>query len=195
MRPDVHAAALRSAAKLVLGMASIASITTACSSEATDDTGASTDAVMTKDNTDTNQKTDDSMLNLGEGTGQATTAACKATLSTAFPHPSFKDYGKATPQPADVVDCCKQELAKHGSMTAYRWECCFAYDENVTVDPGDDGKVDPWDVPTLSSKAPGFACTPWGPPVPPQMNRMQKRHRKLSPARRDMNRFLAAMVA
>jgi hypothetical protein len=193
MRPDVHAAALRSAAKLVLGMASLASITTACSSEATDDTGASTDAVMTKDNNDS-KKTDDTMLSFGNGTGEATTAACKATLESAFPHPTFKDYGKATPQPGDVLDCCKQELAKHGSMTKYRWECCFAYDENAKVDPGKDGEVDPWDVPTLSSQAGGFACTPWGPPVPPQMNRMQRRNKKLSPARRDMVRFLVSQI-
>jgi hypothetical protein len=191
MRPDVHAAALRSAAKLVLGMASIASVTTACSSEATDDTGATTDAVMTKETG--SKKTDDTTTvtaDLGEGSGKPTTKACKATLSTAFPHPSFKSYGVTTPQPADVLDCCQQELAKHGSMTAYRWECCFAYDENATVDPGKDGTVDPWDVPTLSSQAPGFACTPWGPPVPPQMNR----NRKFSPARRDMNAFLASQL-
>lgn len=189
MRPDVHAAALRSAAKLVLGMASFAAI--GCSSEAADDTGASTDAVMTKD--DSTKKTDDTMvdLDLGNGTGEATTKECKATLAATFPSPSFKDYGHATPQPADVLECCEQELAKHGSATEYRWACCFAYDENAKVDPGKDGEVDSWEVPTLSSHAHGFACTPWGPPVPPKM----KRDRKMTPRRRDMNRFLAAQVA
>lgn len=193
MRPDVHAAALRSAAKLVLGMASIASVTVACSSESTDETGASTDAVMAK-NDNANKTNDTTTIDLGEGTGTETTKACKATLQTAFPNPSFKDYGHATPQPKEVLDCCDSELSGHGSLTSYRWECCFAYDENANVTPGEDGKVDPWDAPTLS-KNHGWACTPWGPPVPPQMNRMQRRSKKLSPARRDMNRFLAAQVA
>src|SRR4051812_20204255 len=83
MRPDVHALALRSAAKLVLGMASLGSVATGCSSEATDETGASTDAVMTKNET-------------------ATTAECKETLASAYPQPGGYQWTPVA-EPADVV--------------------------------------------------------------------------------------------
>ena len=47
MRPDVHAAALRSAAKLVFGMASLASFTVACA--ATSEEPASNSEAVTAD--------------------------------------------------------------------------------------------------------------------------------------------------
>lgn len=183
MRPDVHAAALRSAAKLVLGMASFAAVTTGCSSEATDDTGISDDAVTTK-----GPMTIDEIDPKGE-VPEETSKACQATLASAFPAPG--DYHwLPVPVESDVAACCDEELSKHGSMTPYRWDCCAAYDETATLQTDEDGNVIPWSAPTGMQKH-GWACTPWGPPVPPQM----RRSKKMSPRRHDMNRFLAAQVA
>lgn len=193
MRPDVHAAALRSAAKLVLGMASIASVTVACSSETTDDTGASTDAVMTKnDNATKKNATDDDLALTGGATGEPTSKECAATLASAFPTPSGYEW-TPVPQPPKVAACCDEELTKHGWTTAYRWDCCVAYDENAPLETDKEGNPIPWSAPTGMHKH-VLACTPWGPPVPPQMNRLQRRNRKLSPARHDMNRFLASQI-
>jgi hypothetical protein len=44
-------------------------------------------------------------------------------------------------------ECCTEHLDKGGSSSALRWECCSALPE--TASPS--------------------ACTPWGPPCPPEM--------------------------
>lgn len=184
MRPDVHALALRSAAKLVLGMASLATVTTACSAEATDETGASTDAVMTKNDTNDKATNDNAILDNGlGGTGAQTTAECKETLASAYPHPGGYQW-KPVAEPADVVACCHEELVAHGAGSHYRWDCCVAYDPNATPSTGASDGTQSFE------QSIGWACTPWGPPVPPAM----KRIRKASPARRDMNRFLASQL-
>ena len=141
------------------------------------------------DNATNDTSPNDSVTTAFGGTGVPTSKECKATLSSAFPTPGDYQY-EAVAQPHDVAACCDEELVKHGAGTPYRWDCCVAYDETAPVDPGKDGKVDPWDAPTGMKKH-AFACTPWGPPVPPKM----KRSKKPSPARRDMNLFLAAQVA
>lgn len=188
MRPDVHALALRSAAKLVLGMASLATVTTACSSETTDETGASTDAVMTK-NDDAKATNDNAVVidnGLG-GTGAQTTAECKEVLASAYPHPGGYQW-EPVAEPADVVACCNQELVAHGAGSHYRWDCCVAYDPNATP------STDATDTKPSFRDSIGWACTPWGPPVPPSFDRVNKKTRKMSPARRDMNRFLASQL-
>lgn len=173
MRPEVHAAALRSAAKLVLGMASIASVTVACAATS-EESDANTQAVTAK--------------NDGSGDGSPTTTSddagtplgCQATLNAAFPGPDR--YGTdATKEPKDVVACCDEALAGGVGAMGHRWACCNAYDQ-----------VDADGNPETVSRKHGMACTPWGPPVPPRMNRRAK---KASPARRDMNAALLGLVA
>ena len=44
-------------------------------------------------------------------------------------------------------ECCTQELATNGAGSKLRWECCSA----------------------LPAQADPAACTPWGPPCPPEM--------------------------
>jgi hypothetical protein len=169
MRPDVHAAALRSAAKLVFGMASLSLV--ACTADPTEESSAS-DNALTNSKGDANGSTNNG--NTGDNgngetnpTNEPTTPECKATLASAFPQPSGYEW-KPVPQSPDVVACCDQELTKHDAMTKYRWDCCVAYDP-ATVPAGQKPKGIGF------SDGHGMACTPWGPPVPPSMNRMKRR--------------------
>lgn len=61
-------------------------------------------------------------------------------------------YGKVFANVAErsaprTTECCNEELAAHGSSSKLRWECCSALDPNAQA----------------------MACTPWGPPCPPEM--------------------------
>ena len=49
---------------------------------------------------------------------------------------------------ARTQQCCHEELDKQGARAAHRWACCSAL-----------GPTD----------GTGIACTPWGPPCPPEM--------------------------
>ena len=48
---------------------------------------------------------------------------------------------------ARTVECCKETLEKDGAQAKHRWECCSTFAINEQP----------------------FACTPWGPPCPPEM--------------------------
>ena len=61
---------------------------------------------------------------------------------------AFADVGARTAPRTQA--CCTEELVKHGSGATARFECCSAL--------GD-----------LPAGARGSACTPWGPPCPPEM--------------------------
>jgi hypothetical protein len=51
---------------------------------------------------------------------------------------------------ARTKECCTEELVTSGSSAKHRWECCTALDG----------------VPAGATPS---ACTPWGPPCPPEM--------------------------
>ncbi len=51
---------------------------------------------------------------------------------------------------ARTTTCCTDELKMHGSSSKFRWECCSA-------------------LGTEPEGAEAAACTPWGPPCPPEM--------------------------
>lgn len=195
MRPDVHVMALRSAAKLVLGMASIASIT-GCSSSAPEGTSSAEDAVTTpggaaKSDTADRGVANDDPFAIEVTKDEPTSKACQATLAAAFPNPGGYQW-EPVPQPTAVVTCCDEELTKHDASTEYRWECCVAYDESATGEKDEDGHVNPFSLPTgMHSHA--MACTPWGPPVPPSMHRL-RRVDPTAPRRRDLRRSLVSRI-
>ena len=61
-------------------------------------------------------------------------------------------YGKVFANVADrtaprTTECCTEELTTNGSSSKLRWECCSALEPNAQA----------------------AACTPWGPPCPPEM--------------------------
>lgn len=61
-------------------------------------------------------------------------------------------YGKVFASVADrtsprTQECCNEELTTNGTNSKLRWECCSAVEPNTQA----------------------MACTPWGPPCPPEM--------------------------
>ncbi len=50
-------------------------------------------------------------------------------------------------------ECCSEELTRDDSGAAHRWACCSALSDANGNTPN----------------APGAACTPWGPPCPPEL--------------------------
>ncbi len=155
MRSDVHAAALRAAAKLAFSVAFLGG----CSAE-------------TIDSESTEQGEDAIRSARGETNPSADAPApskkacgdkpsCEATLTAAFADPAWAEYVPWMGQklPTEVSDeakaCCKAELSHPRPWDArFRWQCCGV------LQNGDDVG----DIPAI-----GMACTPWGPPVPPRM--------------------------
>jgi len=98
-----------------------------------------------------------------EEAGLAKPPSCEAVLAAAFPTPG--DYqSMPVAQSKEVVACCDEELTTNGVMSMYRWDCCVAYDPEVTPEPHRG----------FSNPEHGMACTPWGPPVPPSMKRARR---------------------
>lgn len=165
MRTDVHFAALRAAARVAFSMA----LLNACSSAA--------------EGADEPKATGEGEEGLASSEAAMSSPdcpdhTCASVLAAEFPKPG--DYRwEREPRSKQVVECCQKELAKHGSQTQYRWDCCVAFDPE-TGEGGSDGDGQSW------------ACTPWGPPVPPSMERLaarrarraakKARSMKLSPA-------------
>jgi len=56
---------------------------------------------------------------------------------------------RAARESPETQKCCTEELTANSAGSKLRWECCSA----LVVDPA------------------GAACTPWGPPCPPEMPR------------------------
>jgi hypothetical protein len=148
MRSDVHSAALKAAAKVAF---SVALLNTACANEASTDDEASNESALAKG----------PAAEAPDCHDDKQPKACSSVLASAFPTPGGYQW-EPVPQSAEVVACCDKELTVHGAMTPYRWDCCVAYDPKA-VDGGT--PPGPW------SGGHGLACTPWGPPVPPSMNR------------------------
>jgi hypothetical protein len=159
MRSDVHAAALRAAAKVAFSVAFIggcAAQTAEGEDPATaDGTPAATSAEADLSAKKTKKKTDKSSA-LPAGCHHADASApklsCDQVVAAAFP--TEGNYpGKKENVSAEVQTCCAELLGdRDGGLTAHRWDCCA----NLPADPGQNI---------------GIACTPWGPPVPPSMKR------------------------
>ena len=143
MRSDVHSKALRAAAKVAFSVVFLGG----CSSAATDDAN---DAVDT-------EGTSAADLKSGCHGGATKDAAppklsCEQVVASAFP--TEGNYpGKKKSVSAEAQTCCVELLEKsQGALAAHRWDCCA----NLPADAGQEV---------------GIACTPWGPPVPPRMQR------------------------
>jgi hypothetical protein len=104
MRNDVHAAALKAAAKVAFSVAFL----NGCGSAAEPAEEAATNE------------------NAIHSDGCPSTG-CDALLEAAFPKPGDYQW-EPVPQSKQVVACCERELAKHDAATKYRWDCCVAFD-------------------------------------------------------------------
>ncbi len=168
MRPEVHQAALKAAAKVAFSIVFLQGCAGAVSQEGAKDEGegyakSESDVVLAKKQPESRPR-----RSLGkkacEDAGTTTPpepTSCEATLAAAFPTPSEYKW-EPEPQSKEVVDCCRAALADGSEAGQYRWDCCVAYD---AADPNKE---------TASSSAKNFACTPWGPPVPPSIKRSRK---------------------
>lgn len=75
-------------------------------------------------------------------------------LKNANAFEAFKDIAaRTTPR---TTECCTQQLVAHGSSAKQRFACCSALD--AAGIPGG-----------VPEGAEASACTPWGPPCPPEM--------------------------
>jgi hypothetical protein len=143
MRSDVHSRALRAAAKVAFSVVFLGGCGEAATQEANDplDTEGTTEAD----------------LKSGCHGGITKDAAaprlsCEQVVASAFPTEGNYPGAKRAVS-AEVQTCCVELLDKsHGALAAHRWDCCA----NLPADAGQEV---------------GIACTPWGPPVPPRMQR------------------------
>lgn len=173
MRADVHLAALKAAAKVAFSMVVLNGCSGGLLSQAREsgddaDEGAADYDRAAPGSASTKAPT----RSLGkkacpkEDAAAPAKASCEQTLAAAFPTPGDYQW-KPVPQSKDVVACCDADLAAHEAMSKYRWDCCVAYDAAEVRPEADEFALL---QKTLGAEH-GMACTPWGPPVPPAMNR------------------------
>lgn len=172
MRPEVHQAALKAAAKVAFSVV----LLQGCGGAVAAPEGARTER-DDEGRAATNEQRATGKLgeepggshaqHPGEDAGATTSpapASCKATLAAAFPEPAEYKW-EPEGHSKDVVACCDAELAEKGPGSPYRWDCCVAHDADVH----------PNDVlASVLQVKHRSACTPWGPPVPPAMAREQR---------------------
>lgn len=143
MRSDVHSKALRAAAKVAFSVVFLGG----CSSAATEDAN---DGLVPEGTSEADLKSGCH----GGATKDASPPklSCEQVVASAFPTEGNYPGAKKSVS-AEVQTCCGELLHKtSGALAAHRWDCCA----NLPADAGQDV---------------GIACTPWGPPVPPRMQR------------------------
>jgi hypothetical protein len=155
MRTDVHFAALRAAAKVAFSMA----LLNGCSSP--DGVLGSTDKPE-GDGEESSASNESAITSAVKDCPNQPAPSCAAVLASTFPKPGDYQW-KPVAHPSNVVACCDKELTQNGSQSNYRWDCCVAFDAK-----------DPDSVPLRQGEH-AMACTPWGPPVPPSMDRNRDR--------------------
>lgn len=165
MRSDVHFAALRSAAKVAFSVAFL----TGCSSTPGEEIATSSDAVtgdaLTGDgvtggapsvSTETPAAPDASVEEPCEDASAPVKPSCDVVIASAFADVPDSYPGAVVALSDEARACCVEAVTEKSWETGHRWNCCA----NVASDVGD---------------AIGWACTPWGPPVPPRMDRARAR--------------------
>jgi hypothetical protein len=163
MRSDVHSAALRAAAKVAFSVAFLGGCTTA-TDVADGEEGQNTDAVdpVSSESDLGSKKASSKDAKSGAKGAQvaspchkdagAPKLTCEQVVNAAFPVESEYPGAKQNVS-VEVQTCCVELLEKsQGSLADHRWDCCA----NLPADAGQNINI---------------ACTPWGPPVPPQMKR------------------------
>lgn len=160
MHKDVHASALRAAAKVAFSMAFLGG----CSSPARSPDGAPGEGYdsVTSDVTDKAPAPPTASASAAPAPvppchdAGAPKRSCKEVVASAFPDAGWVSPGEGKPVGADVKACC-EELLSSGDLLDFpeRWACCDAVG---AFQGGGDPKI-------------AMACTPWGPPVPPAMRR------------------------
>ena len=169
MRSDVHSAALRAAAKVAFSVAFIGG----CAAHAADaDEAANADGTQPSTTSESDLSAKKKAKNKGttaselpsdchhEDASVPPKLSCDQIIAAAFPGQD-KYPGTKQSVSAEVQSCCLEELEDRdgGLLPAHRWDCCA-------------------NLPDNAGENVGIACTPWGPPVPPAMNRNRNRRVK-----------------
>jgi hypothetical protein len=149
MRRDVHLAALKAAGKVAFSVAFLAG----CSSA--NETEANTDDQALRARVDAGHAGHDGASSDGGSPSCEKKFTCDDLLNAAFPTPGNYPGTQIATTP-QVQSCCHDLLVGFESSIEgrvgsfeHRWDCCENHGE--------------------SNEGIGFACTPWGPPVPPAM--------------------------
>jgi hypothetical protein len=158
MRSEVFSAALRATAKVAFSVAFIGGCSTA------GDDAKSTESEINAANPCHDAGSPDAKPSCDEALGalDARYAKYDSELTAHFDDAGTMEEAPSPPTAtADETACCRAALVKDGYMSPHRDSCCrgpFRWGQAVE---GDDSRK-------ITS-----ACTPWGPPVPPAMNRRE----------------------
>ena len=170
MRPDVHSAALRAAAKVAFSVAFLGGCAAqaggadeAANADGTQPSTTSESDLSAKKKKTKNEHTAASDLPSSCHHADAAVPpklSCDQVVAAAFPGEDMYP-GKKESVSAEVQTCCLELLTdRDGGLglgaTSHRWDCCANLPDNAGNDVG-------------------IACTPWGPPVPPAMKRRRAR--------------------
>ena len=170
MRRDVHASALRSAAKVAFSVAFLGGCSAAPAVTAGEEPAGNPDDVdpVTTESELGAKKGKPTKPKLAAPTGTSChgndaappRASCEAVVAAAFPtEGSYPGVKQAVS--SDVQACCVALLDEsHGALANHRWDCCA-------------------NLPDPAPQSVGIACTPWGPPVPPAMRLTKARARRV----------------
>lgn len=146
MTPEIRRKALRMAAKtaFVMSIGTSAGIAGGCSGGATSGPAPSNVAVQPV------EQPCPQYLDALEAVDMGDLPATDPLHGQLGYYGAFKDVAmRAAPH---TQQCCKDELTTAGSSAKHRWACCSA------IAKGE-----------MPAEVRGSACTPWGPPVPPEM--------------------------
>jgi hypothetical protein len=159
MRNDVHFAALRAAAKVAFSVAFVSGCSAAGSSVIEGEENETTESEI---NTppQTGKKPAKTVGKKPCASKDAGKPSCESVLASTFGDGGAWPTGDEKIS-AEAKACCGELVVKSmqdptAEQSPYHWQCCSA--TNWGADLNVDGGV-------------GWACTPWGPPVPPAMKR------------------------
>lgn len=156
MNRDVHLAALRAAARVAFSVAFVSGCSAAGNVADDDETGDDYESSESAVNAKPKPRT----KSVGKKpcpSKDAGKPSCESVLASTFGDAG--GWGSDVPLSADAKACCAEVIQKSmqdptAGQSVHHWSCCSA--SNWGQGLGIDGGV-------------GWACTPWGPPVPPAM--------------------------
>lgn len=164
MRSDVHASALRSAAKVAFSVAFLGGCSAAPAVTAGEEPPGNPDEVepvTTESELGAKKRKTKRPTPTSCPSKEPPRASCASVVAAAFP--TEGDYpGVKQAVSSEVQACCVQLLDEsQGALANHRWDCCA-------------------NLPEVAPPSVGIACTPWGPPVPPAMKARARRVRAVA---------------
>jgi hypothetical protein len=160
MRRDVHFAALQAASRVAFSVAFLGGCSAAGEVDDADE-GESYESAIHAGSPSKSKPKSRSVGKKPCPSKDAGKPSCESVLASTFGDAG--GWGEQVTLSADAKACCsevvKQSMAQDptAERSPYHWACCSASNWGQDLDVGDGGV--------------GWACTPWGPPVPPAMTK------------------------